>query len=110
MNTVLDNDERFEELESICAILTIKNCDFYMRKAPLEEEDPTGEMFSTFSKLIQSIAMWPTTQGIEKCTISQVIMEYNQNFNIPIANIMGYLNDACANQGDIHAKKISQPN
>lgn len=97
MNQQLSDSDRFDEIESLCALLTINNCESYLRKVPLEAEDTTGEMFSTFSKLIQAIAMWPTTQGTEKCTIAQVIMEYNKSFNIPTSNIAGYLNDACMN-------------
>lgn len=97
MNQEFSDHERFDEIESLCAILTINNCEMYLRKIPLETEDPTGEQFLVLSKLMQSIKMWPTTFGSEKCTIAQVIIEYNQNFNIPVANISGYFNDACIN-------------
>lgn len=105
-----DDDSRFTEIESLCSILKINNCDLYLRKMPLENEDPDGNSFSVFTKLVQGIAMWPTTQGIEKCTISQVIMEYNKNFNIPISNIAGYFNDACLNSfGGYQNNGLQQP-
>lgn len=97
MNEEFSNDERFDEIESLCAILNINNCDVYLRKMPLEEDDPTAEGFQKFSALMQAIKMWPTTIGSEKCTIAQVIMEYNQNFGMAISNIAGYFNDACIN-------------
>lgn len=95
MNDILSDNERFDEIESLCALLNINNCELYLRKVPLESEDTTGEQFLIFSKLLQAIQMWPTTIGSEKCTIAQVIIEYNQNFGIPVTNIAGYLNDSC---------------
>lgn len=102
MNDGFSDNERFDEVESLCALLSINNCELYLRKIPLENEDPNGENFLTFSKLIQAIQMWPTTIGSEKCTIAQVIMEYNKSFNIPVSNIRGYYNDSCiSNNGGI---------
>lgn len=91
----ITNDERFDEIESICALLNIKECDLYLRKIPLEREDSTGEKFGRLSILIQAIAMWPTTIGQEKCSVARVVLDHNEEFNIPIANIAGYYTDTC---------------
>lgn len=96
MNEIIEDNDRFDEIESVCALLAIKNCEVYLRKMPLQSEDQDGSLFKQFSKLIQAISMWPTTFGPEKCTISQVIIEYNKNFNLAASNVIGYFNDACS--------------
>lgn len=95
MNTIIEDDDRFDEIESVCAMLNIEKCETYLRKMPLEAEDPDGSMFNKFTKLIQAISMWPTTIGPEKCTIAQAVVEYNQAYNLPVSNISGYYNSAC---------------
>lgn len=102
----MTNNERFDFIKEICLFMHIDKCQFYMKKMPFIEEDPSGEKFNNFSAVIQYINSWRTTSEIEKCTIAQGIIELNKDFEFPIANIQGYYLSACLEDAN---QEVQQP-